>query len=321
MTKAPWSKKAESRGGAKAVQLHAETPYVPDRSSRSGVFAFGAALFACVFAVAAVCCRLAAGSWEVWAFAVALVAGAIVASSVHIALSWERVVILRMGRVSRVAGPGIYLTVPLLEYGCVRIDQRTVSTPFCAERTLTADLVPVNIDAVLFWMVRDAEAACTEVEDYYAAISFLAQTAMREAVGRSTVAEVAVRRDELDVEIQRDIERQAAEWGIDIIAVKVRDIVLPQELCEAMSLEAQAEREKSARMTAASAEVEVAEMLEEAAKVYGDDDSALKLRTMLQQFETVKRSKSSVVSLPTAMSDGFVAGSSAQGSDVPRSVS
>lgn len=164
----------------------------------------------------------------------------------------------------------------------------------------------MTVDAVLFWVVWDAEKACTEVEDYYAAVSFLAQTAMREAVGRSTVAEVALRRDQLDIEIKADIEKEAAAWGIDIIAVKVRDIVIPDELQDVMSLEAQADREKNARMTVAAAETDLAEMLADAAQAYGDPQAAIKLRTMLMQYETVKKSKSSVVTVPSAVSDGFV---------------
>ena len=155
-------------------------------------------------------------------------------------------------------------------------------------------------------MVWDAEKACTEVEDYYAAVSFLAQTALREAVGRSSVAEVALRRDQLDEEIKADIEREAASWGVDIISVKVRDIVIPEELQEIMSLEAQADREKSARMAVASAEVDLAEMLAEAAEVYGTPEAAMRLRTMLMQYETVKKSNGTVVTVPTAVSDGFV---------------
>ena len=202
-------------------------------------------------------------------------------------------------------GPGLYFTIPVIEHGTIRVDQRTIATPFYAEKTLTADLVPVTVDAVLFWVVWDAEKACTEVEDYYAAVSFLAQTALREAVGRSTVAEVALRRDQLDAEIKDDIEKEAAGWGVDIISVKVRDIRIPDELQEVMSLEAQADREKNARMTVAGVEAELAEMLAEAARVYGDPEAALKLRTMLMQYDTVKKSKGTVVTVPTAMSDGF----------------
>lgn len=219
----------------------------------------------------------------------ALVAALAASSSLHIALGWEKVVVLRLGKLNRVVGPGFYATIPILEHGTIRVDQRIIATPFRAERTLTADLVPVNIDAVLFWVVWDAEKACVEVEDYYAAISYLAQTSLREAVGRSTVAEVALRRDQLDEEIKVDIEKEASGWGVDIISVKVRDIVIPAELQNVMSLEgAGPTGERNARMTVASAEADLAEMLSEAARIYGDEDAALKLRTMLMQIRDGK---------------------------------
>lgn len=280
--------------------------FVPPKSSRAGALAFGVAVFLATCAVVALVSWLAFGAITLATFVAMAVLGLLAVSSVHIALNWERVVILRLGKANRVAGPGLYFTIPLIEFQTIRVDQRTVVTPFSAYKTLTADLVPVNIDAVLYWVVRDPLQACLEVEDYYEAVSYLAQTAMREAVGRSTVSEVAVRRDQLDSEIEADISRESADWGVDIIAVKVRDIVLPDELQEAMSLEAQAEREKSARMTVASAEEEMAEMLAEAGKIYGDESAAFKLRAMLMQYDTVKRSKGTVVTVPTSLSDGFV---------------
>ena len=266
---------------------------------------FNITVFILVFGLAVLAGRALSGSVGVVELSAALVLALLAISSVHIALSWERVVVLRMGKLARVAGPGLYFTIPILEHGTIRVDQRTIATPFYAEKTLTADLVPVTVDAVLFWMVWDAEKACTEVEDYYAAVSFLAQTAMREAVGRSTVAEVALRRDQLDQEIKEDIEKEAAAWGIGVISVKVRDIVIPDDLQHVMSLEAQADREKNARMTVASAEADVADMLAEAAAVYGDPAAALQLRTMLQQYETVKSSKGTVVTVPSALSDSL----------------
>lgn len=255
-----------------------------------------------MFGVVLLAARAVAGGVGILEISLAFVCALLAVSSVHIALSWERVVVLRMGKLSRVAGPGLYFTIPILEHGTIRVDQRTIATPFYAEKTLTADLVPVTVDAVLFWMVWDAEKACIEVEDYYAAVSFLAQTAMREAVGRSTVAEVALRRDQLDQEIKEEVEREAAAWGIGVISVKVRDIVIPDDLQHVMSLEAQADREKNARMTVASAEADMADMLAEAASAYGDPSAALRLRTMLQQYETVKASKGTVVTVPSALS-------------------
>lgn len=288
------------------AEVRAATSYVPRKSSRNGATIFSIAVFIATCAVVLGIAYLVTGAIGLEAVIAMLFVAVLVLSSTHIALSWEKVVVLRFGELNRVVGPGLYLTLPIIEHGTIRVDQRIIATPFFAEKTLTADLVPVNIDAVLFWVVWDAEKACTEVEDYYAAVSFLAQTAMREAVGRSTVAEVALRRDQLDIEIKEDIEKEAAVWGVDIISVKVRDIVLPDELQEVMSLEAQADREKNARMAVAGVERDLAEMLTEAANVYGDPDAALKLRTMLMQYETVKKSKGTVVTVPSAMSDGFV---------------
>ena len=271
----------------KDAEIRAATSYVPRKSSRNGAVIFNIATFIATCAAVLGIAFAATGGVGIEAIVAMLLAALLVLSSTHIALSWEKVVVLRFGKLNRV------------------VDQRTIATPFYAEKTLTADLVPVTVDAVLFWVVWDAEKACTEVEDYYAAVSFLAQTALREAVGRSTVAEVALRRDQLDAEIKDDIEKEAAGWGVDIISVKVRDIVIPDELQEVMSLEAQADREKNARMTVAGVEAELAEMLAEAARVYGDPEAALKLRTMLMQYDTVKKSKGTVVTVPTAMSDGF----------------
>lgn len=289
----------------KDAEMRAATSYAPRKSSRNGATVFNITVFLLVFGVVLLAARAVAGGVGILEISLAFVCALLAVSSVHIALSWERVVVLRMGKLSRVAGPGLYFTIPILEHGTIRVDQRTIATPFYAEKTLTADLVPVTVDAVLFWMVWDAEKACIEVEDYYAAVSFLAQTAMREAVGRSTVAEVALRRDQLDQEIKEEVEREAAAWGIGVISVKVRDIVIPDDLQHVMSLEAQADREKNARMTVASAEADMADMLAEAASAYGDPSAALRLRTMLQQYETVKASKGTVVTVPSALSDSL----------------
>ncbi len=289
----------------KEAEIRAATSYVPRKSSRNGAVIFSMAVFIATCAVVLAVAFLLTGHIGPGALTVMLVVALLVVSCTHIALSWEKVVVLRFGVLNRVVGPGLYFTIPIIEHGTIRVDQRTIATPFFAEKTLTADLVPVTVDAVLFWVARDAERACTEVEDYYAAVSFLAQTAMREAVGRSTVAEVALRRDQLDAEIKGDIEKEAANWGVDIISVKVRDIIIPDELQEVMSLEAQADRERNARMTVAGAEADLAEMLREAADIYGDPAAALKLRTMLMQYDTVKKSKGAVVTVPSALSDGF----------------
>ena len=286
---------------------------VDRRTSQNGPLIFSAFIAVVVFSCVFVGGFALMGEFNVWWLLGALVVAWAATMCVHIAMQWEKVVIFRFGKFNRMAGPGLYLTIPFIEQTALKADQRIMVTGFGAEETLTSDLVPINVDAVLFWVVWDAEKACVEVEDYYAAISYLAQTSLREAVGRSTVGEVALRRDQLDEEIKADIEKEASGWGVDIISVKVRDIVIPAELQNVMSLEAQADRERNARMTVASVEADLAEMLSEAARIYGDEDAALKLRTMLMQYETVKGSGSAVVTVPTAVSDGFAEGVQREG--------
>lgn len=298
--------------GERQATIDAATTYVPRKTSRNGVLVFGMAVFTVFFSLSLGASWLMLRGVTPVGVGLAALAGVLAASSIHIALNWEKVVVLRFGKVVRVAGPGLYLTIPIVEHGTICIDQRTVATPFYAEQTLTADLVPVTVDAVLFWMVWDVEKACTEVEDYFGSVCFLAQTALREAVGRKTVAEVATSRDELDAEIKSEVERIATNWGVDVIDVKVRDIIIPDSLQDAMSIEAQAERERAGRLAVADVEVDLAEILTEAGKVYGDPEAALKLRTMLMQYETVKKSGGTVVTVPTAVSDGFTEGAEAR---------
>ena len=177
-------------------------------------------------------------------------------------------------------------------------------TGFGAEETLTSDLVPISVDAVLFWMVWDAEKACLEVENYYNSVSLVAQTALRDAIGRASVSEVAIRRNQLDQELQEVIEERTSLWGITVLSVEIRDIVIPQELQEVMSTEAQAEREKNARMVLAEVEKDISSMLVDAAHVYEENEVALRLRTMHLLYESVKGSGGTVV-IPSAYSEGF----------------
>ena len=288
----------------KDAEIRAATSYVPRKSSRNGAVIFNIATFIATCAAVLGIAFAATGGVGIEAIVAMLLAALLVLSSTHIALSWEKVVVLRFGKLNRVVGPGLYFTIPVIEHGTIRVDQRTIATPFYAEKTLTADLVPVTVDAVLFWVVWDAEKACTEVEDYYAAVSFLAQTALREAVGRSTVAEVALRRDQLDAEIKDDIEKEAAGWGVDIISVKVRDIVIPDELQEAMSLEAQAEQRKKARIILMEAEHDIYEILGEMEELIGDHEAVARLRTMHLLNESLREGKGTVV-IPSAFAEGF----------------
>ena len=218
------------------------------------------------------------------------IVGWLASSSVHIVLEWEKAVVLRFGKFNRVAGPGLVFTWPIIEFYTLRIDQRVATTYFGAEETLTSDLVPINVDAVLFWMVFSAKKACVEVEDYSAAVA--------------CVAEVAMRRDQLDAELKDAIEEKLSPWGIDIIDVEVRDIVVPKELQEAMAMEAVAERKKNARMVLAEAEKDISEMLKDASEVYAGDQDAMKLRTMHLAYESVEQSGGTLV-IPSAFSEGF----------------
>ncbi len=224
--------------------------------------------------------------------------------AVHIAPQWERVVVLRFGKYQRTKGPGLYCIIPFIEQTALKADMRMMITGFGAERTLTSDLVPINVDAVLYWMVWDAEKACMEVEDYYNSVSVVAQTALRDAIGRASVAEVAVRRNQLDEELQEIISDKTTPWGITILSVEIRDIVIPEELQDVMSVEAQAERERNARMALAEVERDIADMLKDAAEVYEESDIAFRLRTMHLLNESVKSSGGTVV-IPSAYSEGF----------------
>ena len=219
-------------------------------------------------------------------------------------MQWEKVVIFRFGKFNRMAGPGLYLTIPFIEQTALKADQRIMVTGFGAEETLTSDLVPINVDAVLFWMVWDAKKACLEVENYYNSVSLAAQTALRDAIGRASVSEVAIRRNQLDQELQEVIEERTSVWGITVMSVEIRDIVIPQDLQEAMSAEAQAEREKNARMVLAEVEKDISSMLVDAANVYDENELAVRLRPMHLLYESVKNSGGTVV-IPSAYSEGF----------------
>ncbi|MEY8459969.1 slipin family protein [Eggerthellaceae bacterium 24-137] len=271
------------------------------KTSRNSVYVFSVALFAIVAGLFAFL------TWSL-SEAVALIGGVAVglvaASTVRIAPQWERVVILRLGRFHRIAGPGAYLVIPVVESVAARVDQRMITTPFSAEEALTADLVPLGIDAVLFWMVWDPKDACVEVEDYSSAVWWAAQTALRDAVGRINLAEVATRREQLDNEVKEILEEKTRSWGITVVSVEIRDIAVPSDLQDALSKEAQAERERNSRLLLAEIEKDISEMFVEAAAVYEQSDKALQLRTMNLIYESVKE-KGGLVIAPSAFGEAF----------------
>ena len=302
---------SESRAARVPVERFGTRPI--HRTSQSAGRIFSAFVFVAVLLVAFGVGWMLVGTVTVGLVVVAVLLAVLAEMSVHVAQEWEKVVILRLGKFSRTVGPGLYFTAPFVEHVALSADQRVLVTGFSAEETLTSDLVPINVDAVLFWMVWDAKKACLEVEDYYNSVALVAQTALRDAIGRSSASEVAIRRNQLDTELQEAIEASTSVWGITILSVEIRDIVLPKELQEAMSAEAQAEREKSARIVLAEVEKDISSMLVDAANVYGDNEVALRLRTMHLLNESVKSSNGTVV-VPSSYSEGFV-GSSNHGEE------
>lgn len=265
---------------------------------------FSAFVFVVVFLAVAAIGFAIAGEMNIWVLCIGFAAAVVAIFTVRIASQWERVVVLRFGTFNRMAGPGVYFTVPFLEHIALRADLRVMLTGFGAEETLTSDLVPVNVDAAVFWMVWDAEKACLEVENYYDAVSMASQTALRDAIGRKSISDMTIHRDKLDEELREKIEEKASSWGVSIISVEIRDIVIPKELQRDMAAAAKAEREKDARIVLAEVEKDVAAMLLEATEIYRKDEMAFELRSMHLLSEGVKESNGTLV-IPSAYSEGF----------------
>lgn len=273
-------------------------------ATRTGVYVFTVVVFVLAFAVV----FAATFAWLSMAtvLAAALVA-CVAAMSVRIAPQWERVAVLRLGRFNRICGPGPYLLIPFMEYATIHIDQRIITDAFSAEDALTADLVPVNVDAVLFWMVWDPKKACLEVENYPKAVLWSAQTALRDAIGQIDLAELSLRRKQVDHELQETLGSKCEQWGITITSVEIRDITIPPELQDALSREAQAQKERDARMILAEVEKDISEMFVEAAEVYDRNDKAMQLRAMNLAYEGTKEGKG-ILLAPTSLADAFDVG-------------
>ncbi|MCI2241304.1 slipin family protein [Adlercreutzia faecimuris] len=300
----PAADESSASPAPRTIQTNVQLETGRRRTSRNGAVAFTVIVFTCAALIVGVAAWLATGTVGVGAVVLAVVAGVLAASSIHIVMEWEKAVVMRFGKFNRVAGPGVVFTWPIIEFYTLRVDQRVIATYFGAEETLTSDLVPVNVDAVVFWMVFSAKKAATEVEDYASAVSWMSQAMLRKAIGRATLAEVAQRRDQLDAELKDVLEEKLADWGIDVMDVEVRDIVVPKDLQGAMAAEAVATRERNARMIMAEAERDISEMLRDASEVYDGDDAALRLRTMHLAYESVRQSGGTLV-IPSAFSEGF----------------
>jgi regulator of protease activity HflC (stomatin/prohibitin superfamily) len=227
------------------------------------------------------------------------IVGIILMQAPRIAEQWERAVVLRLGRFVGLRGPGLFWLVPFVDRVSTWIDQRTITTTFAAEQTLTSDTVPVNVDAVLFWMVHDAQKAALEVQDYSQAISWAAQTALRDIIGRTSLTELLRGRERIEGELQQLIDQRSNPWGVTVSSVEMRDVVIPVGLQDAMSREAQAAREKQARIILGQAELEIAHSFQEAAKSYHDNPTALHLRAMNMLYEGLKE-KGALMLIPSS---------------------
>jgi regulator of protease activity HflC (stomatin/prohibitin superfamily) len=230
---------------------------------------------------------------------IGLVLGLLLAQSPKIARQWDRAVVLRLGRYIGLRGPGLFWIIPFVDTVSAWVDQRVITTSFAAEETLTSDTVPVNVDAVLFWMVYDPEKAALEVQNYPQAVSWAAQTALRDIIGRTSLTDLLRGRERIEEELQQLIDERSNPWGVTVQSVEMRDVIIPPALQDAMSREAQAAREKQARIILGQAEVEIAHSFETAARSYRDNPTALHLRAMNMLYEGLKE-KGALMVVPSS---------------------
>jgi SPFH domain/Band 7 family protein len=241
-------------------------------------------------------------TWSLLNFAplvVGVFLGLLLAQAPKIARQWERAVVLRLGRYVGLRGPGLFWIIPFVDTVSAWVDQRVITTSFAAEETLTSDTVPVNVDAVLFWMVYDPEKAALEVQSYPQAVSWAAQTALRDIIGRTSLTDLLRGRERIEEELQQLIDQRSNPWGVTVQSVEMRDVIIPAALQDAMSREAQAAREKQARIILGQAEVEIAHSFETAAQSYRDNPTALHLRAMNMLYEGLKE-KGALMLVPSS---------------------
>ncbi len=224
--------------------------------------------------------------------------------ALQIARQWEKAVVLRMGKFRGLRGPGLFWVIPIVDTVSSWIDHRVMVTPFNAEKTLTKDTVPTDVDAVLFWMVWDAQKAALEVADYRAAVAWAAQTALREVIGQMSLADILVGRATIDAQLQKIIDERTTPWGVTVQSVEIRDVVIPPDLENAMSRQAQAERERQARVILGESEKQIASSFAEAAEAYINNPTALHLRAMNMLFEGLKE-RGAMVIVPSSAVDSM----------------
>jgi regulator of protease activity HflC (stomatin/prohibitin superfamily) len=275
----------------------------PDNIHISGV---AGALAGILYAIAIVAAIIMDGHVSDYWIAALFIGVSLVAVYILFALKvarqWEKVVLLRLGKFRGLRGPGLFWLVPIVDTTPNWIDHRVMVTPFNAEKTLTKDTVPVDVDAVLFWVVWDAEKAALEVADYRAAISWAAQTALREIIGQMSLADILVGRAKMDADLQKIIDERTTPWGISVQSVEIRDVIIPQGLEDTMSRQAQAERERQARVILGESEMQIAASFAEASKAYTNNPTALHLRAMNMLFEGLKE-KGALVIVPSSAVD------------------
>lgn len=239
-----------------------------------------------------------------WLGGALLIVGVLTPMSMKMANQWERAVVLRLGKLQGIKGPGLFFIVPVIDDVSSWLDQRIQTTEFNAEQALSKDTVPVDVDAVVFWQIHDPERAALEITDYRSAISRVAQTSLREMVGSSLLSTLLSDRKHGDELLREEIGRKTADWGVTAISVEIRDIGVPDALQDAMSREAQAQREAAARIHLGQAELSVAEKFVEAAEIYARSPAALQLRAMNIIYETTKE-RGATILMPTAMVDAM----------------
>ena len=282
----------------------------PDEAKRQAKTVNGVSLVA-FFLIVAIAIAIGVVMGEVlgvsdgWVVAV-IVAGSLIATYVLFALKiadqWEKAVVLRFGKFTELRGPGRFWIIPIVDAIPRWIDHRVMVTPFNAEKTLTKDTVPVDVDAVLFWMVWDAEKAALEVEDYRSAITWAAQTALREIIGQMQLADILVGRAKMDADLQKIIDARTTPWGVSVQSVEIRDVIIPEALEDTMSRQAQAERERQARVILGESEEQIAQSFRRASASYADNPTALHLRAMNMLFEGLKE-KGAMIIVPSSAVD------------------
>jgi regulator of protease activity HflC (stomatin/prohibitin superfamily) len=245
--------------------------------------------------------RVSADFEALWILGGALVLASVISSAIQVADQWSKAVVLRLGKFRSLQGPGLFLIIPLIDTIPYWIDIRVLTSSFKAEKTLTKDTVPVDVDAVLFWKIVDPKKAALDVADYQSAIGWASQTALRDVIGKTMLSDMLEGRDKISDALQKIIDERTEPWGINVISVEVKDVLIPAALEDAMSMQAQAERERQARVILGDSERQVAEKFGEAAKTYANDPIALHLRAMNMLYEGLKENSTIVIVPSTAV--------------------